>query len=299
MPGLMYPPNGPTVSGQNLTVDWALKSPTFIQRAIDMRIQGRFISDYIFRAGTAGSGSVVYERTLGIDEKYPTRGDVEIIEPGDEFPLVDVGEVTRQTAIVEKYGAAALITYEQVRRNQRDKVQEAIIKIGNAVVRKTDARAMAALNADAAVLTMAAGAAWSAGTTDPFADLVKAKGMVDATELGYNADTVIINPSDAANLLLNKDIRDQLPRENVNVNPLLTGRFVNLAGIPNWIQTPLKAAGSIFLLQQNVAGVNADELAFYSRRIDEEANERWRVMGARVSVPIITDPKSVLKLTGI
>lgn len=295
----MYPPNGPSVSGTTLTVDWALRNPTFIQRAIDMRIQGRFISDFIFRAGSAASGSVVYERTLGVDEKYPTKGDAEVIEPGDEFPLVDVGDVTRQTALVEKYGAAALITYEQVRRNARDKVQEAIIKIGNAVVRKTDARAMAALNADAAVLTMAAAAVWGSGTPDPFADLVTAKGMIDGTDLGYNADTVIINPADAAKLLINKDIRAQLPRENVNVNPLLTGRLANLAGIPNWIQTPLKAAGSLYLLQQNIAGVNADELPFYTRRIDEEANERWRVMGARVSVPIITDPKSVLKLTGI
>lgn len=296
---LMYPPNGPTVSGVNYTVDWSLKSPTFIQSAIDMQIRGRFISDFIFRRGDAAAGSVVYERTLGLDEKYPTKGDAEIIEPGDEFPLVDVGDVTRLTAIVDKFGAAALVTYEQVRRNNRDKIQEAVIKIGNAIVRKTDARAMAALNADAAVLTMPAAAVWGTGTPDPFADLVTAVGMINATELGYDADTVLINPADAAKLIKNKDIRDQLPRENASENPLLTGRLANLAGIKNWIQTPLKAAGSLYLLQQNVTGVHAEELAPYTRRINEEANERWRVMGARVSVPIITDPKSILKLTGL
>lgn len=297
--GLTYPPNGPTVSGTNYTVDWAMTNPTFINRAVQSMVVGRFISDYIFRQGNAAGGSVVYERTLGIDEKYPTRGDAEIIEPGDEFPLVDVGDVSRLTAIVDKFGAAALITYEQVRRNRMDKVQEALIKISNAIVRKTDARAMAALAADTDKLTMAAAAAWGSGTPDPFADLVTAVGTINATELGYDADTVLINPTDAAKLIKNRDIRDQLPRENVAANPLLTGRLANLAGIPNWIQTPLKAAGSLYILQQNVTGVHAEEVGPYSRRINEEANERWRVMGARVSVPIITDPKSILHLTGI
>lgn len=275
-----------------------MRNPTFIDRAVNLAISGRFISDYIFRQGNAEGGAVVYERTLGIDEKYPTRGDAEIIEPGDEFPLVDVGDVTRLTAIVDKFGAAALVTYEQVRRNRTDKVQEAITKIANAIVRKTDARAMAALAADTDTLTMAAAAVWGTGSPDPFADLITAIGMVNATQLGYNADTVLINPADAAKLLKNRDIRDQLPRENASTNPLLTGRLSGLAGL-EFIQTPLKAAGSLYLLQQKVTGVNAEELAPYTRRINEEANERWRVMGARVSVPIITDPKSILKLTGI
>lgn len=295
---LTYPPNGPTVSGVNYTVDWAMRNPTFINRAVQSMVVGRFISDYIFRQGNADGGSVVYERTLGTDEKYPVKGDAEIIEPGDEFPLVDVGDVSRLTAIVDKFGAAALITYEAVRRNRTDKVQEALIKISNAIVRKTDARAMAALAADTDKLTMAAAAVWGTGTPDPFADLITAVGTINATQLGYEADTVLINPADAAKLIRNKDIRDQLPRENANTNPLLTGRLSGLAGL-NFIQTPLKAAGSLYILQQNIAGVNAEELAPYTRRINEEANERWRVMGARVSVPIITDPKSILHLTGI
>ncbi|ASX98682.1 major capsid protein [Arthrobacter phage Colucci] len=298
MSSLMYPPQGPTVNGQQITVDWALKTPTFISKAVTLALQGRFISDYIFRAGNAAAGAVVYERTLGPNEKYPAKGDVEIVNPGDEFPLVDVGEVSKETAIVDKFGAAALVTYEQIRRNQTDKVTEAIVKISNAILRKTDNRAMAALANDPDKLVVAAASGWGTADPDPFADIVGAVGLGEGQELDYNLDTVLINPLDAAKLLKNRDIRDQLPREAVASNPLLTGRLEGLAGL-SWIQTNRKAPGSLYILQRNITGVHAEELATYTRNIDEAANERWRVQGARVSVPIITDPKSIIELTGI
>ncbi|QGZ17111.1 major head protein [Arthrobacter phage DrYang] len=298
MTTVTYPPQGPTVNGHQITVDWALKNPTFISKAVSLAVQGKFISDYIFRAGDAAAGAVVYERTLGPNEKYPAKGDVEIVEPGDEFPLVDVGEVSKETAIVDKFGAAALVTYEQVRRNQKDKITEAIVKISNAILRKTDNRAMAALAADPDKLTVAAAAPWGTGTPDPFSDIVGAVGVGEGQELDYNFDTVLINPTDAAKLLKNRDIRDQLPRESTVANPLLSGRLEGLAGL-NWIQTNRKAAGSLYILQRNITGVHAEELSTYTRNIDEAANERWRVQGARVSVPIITDPKSLIELTGI
>ncbi|AYD81506.1 major head protein [Arthrobacter phage KBurrousTX] len=298
MTTLTYPPQGPVVNGREITVDWALKQPTFISKAVSLALTGRFISDYIFRAGNAAAGAVVYERTLGPNEKYPVKGDVQIVEPGDEFPLVDIGEVSRETAMVDKFGAAALITYEQIRRNQRDKVTEAVTKIANAILRKTDTRAMAALAADPDKLTVPAAAAWGTGTPDPFADIVAAVGLGEGQELDYSLDTVLINPTDAAKLLKNRDIRDQLPRENAALNPLLSGRLEGLAGL-SWIQTNRKAAGSIYILQRNITGVHAEELSTYTRNIDEPVNERWRVQGARVSVPIITDPKSIIELTGI
>lgn len=298
MSTVTYPPQGPTVNGHQITVDWALKNPTFINKAVSLAVQGKFISDYIFRAGDAAAGAVVYERTLGPNEKYPAKGDVQIVEPGDEFPLVDVGEISKETAIVDKFGAAALVTYEQVRRNQKDKITEAIVKISNAILRKTDSRAMAALANDPDKLTVGAAAPWGTGTPDPFADIVGAVGLGEGQELDYNFDTVLINPTDAAKLLKNRDIRDQLPRESTVANPLLSGRLEGLAGL-NWIQTNRKAAGSLYILQRNITGVHAEELATYTRNIDEPINERWRVQGARVSVPIITDPKSLIELTGI
>lgn len=298
MANTTYPPGAPTQSGQLYTVDWALKSPTFFERAINFQIEQKFISDYIFRAGNAGAGAVVYERTLSQWEKYPVRGDAEIIEPGDLFPLVDLGETTRHTAMVDKFGAAALITDENIRRNQRDKVQEAIIKISNTIIRKTDARSMAVLDADPDKLVTTAAQSWGTAGCDPFSDLVDALGLGESQLLNYNFDTVIINPADAAKLLKNKDIRAALPRENVNVNPLLTGRLEGLAGL-SYIQSPRKAAGSCYLLQKGITGVHAEEMPTYVNRIREEANERWRVQAGRVSVPIITDPKSLIEIRGI
>lgn len=296
---ITYPPGGGvTVDGMTVTVDWALKSPTFITRAVSAALRDRFISDYIFRPGNAEGGAVVYERVLGPSEKYPIRGDVQIIEPGDEFPLVEFGELERQSAIVDKYGAAVEITYEAIRRNRTDRIGDAITKLSNAILRKTDTRAMTALAADPAKLTAVAAAPWAQAGSDPFADLVTATGAVEGQELDYTIDTVLINPSDAAKLLKNRDIRDQLPREAAASNPLLTGRLDGLAGL-SFLQTNRKTAGSIYLLQRGTAGVHANELDTYTRRIDQEENERWRILGARVSVPLITDPKSIIELTGI
>lgn len=298
MGNLTYPPNGVSFEDQMYSVHWALKNPTFIEKAVSMQLQGKFISDYIFRSGNADAGAVVYERTLGVNEKYPIKGDVEIIEPGDLFPLVDVGETTKHTTQVDKFGAAAQITYEQVRRNKKDKVQEAIIKLSNAILRKTDQRAMATLAADADKLVSIAAKSWGAVDADPFADIVTAVGLGEGQDLDYNLDTVLINPIDAAKLLKNRDLRDQLPRENAALNPLLSGRLEGLAGL-SWIQTNRKAAGSLFILQKNITGVHAEELSTYTRNIDEQKYERWRIQGARVSVPLITDPKSIIEVTGI
>ena len=298
MGNLTYPPNGVSFEDQMYSVNWALKNPTFIEKAVSLQLKGRFISDYIFRAGNADAGAVVYERTLGVDQKFPLKGDVQIIEPGDLFPLVDVGEISKETAQVDKFGAAAIITYEQVRRNKKDKVQEAIIKLSNAILRKTDQRAMATLAADPDKLVSAAAKAWGAADADPFADIVTAVGLGEGQELDYSLDTVLINPTDAAKLLKNRDLRDQLPRENAAMNPLLSGRLEGLAGL-SWIQTNRKAAGSLYILQKNITGVHAEELSTYTRNIDEEKYERWRVQGARVSVPLITDPKSIIEVTGI
>lgn len=296
---ITYPPGGGvTVNGMTVTVDWALKSPTFITRAVSAALTDRFISDYIFRPGNADGGAVVYERVLGPSEKYPIKGDIQIIEPGDEFPLVEFGELERQSAIVDKFGAAVEITYEAIRRNRTDRIGDAITKLSNAILRKTDTRAMAALAADPDKLLAVAAAPWSSGSSDPFSDLVTATGAVEGQELDYTIDTVLINPIDAAKLLKNRDIRDQLPRESAASNPLLTGRLDGLAGL-SFLQTNRKAPGSLYLLQRGAAGVHAEELATYTRRIDQEENERWRIQGARVSVPIITDPKSIIELTGV
>lgn len=296
---MTYPPgNGVVVNGMTVTVDWALKNPTFIERAVTANLRGRFISDYIFRAGNAAGGSVVYERVLGPSEKYPIKGDVQIIEPGDEFPLVEFGEIARQSALVDKYGAAVEITYEAIRRNRVDRIPDAIEKIANAILRKTDTRAMAALAADPDKLTAPAALAWGAEGADPFSDLITVIGEVEGQELDYTVDTVIINPADAAKLIKNRDIRDQLPREAAASNPLLTGRLSGLAGL-EFVQTNRKAAGSAYFLSRQSVGVHANELDTYVNRIHQEENERWRIQGARVSVPVITDPKAMFELTGI
>ena len=40
-------------------------------------------------------------------------------------------------------------------------------------------------------------------------------------------------------------------------------------------------------------------LASWVLPIDQPERERWLIQAARVTVPIVTDPKAVLKLTGL
>jgi hypothetical protein len=295
MAGTTYPPPAPTVSGQLITVEQFLKQPTRVTRVINDLTAQRFIAERIFSSGPAAGGAVIYDQVTA-SELYTDR-DVQAIEPGSEFPIVSSGEVAPKVAAVTKWGGAALFTYESVRRDDRDVLNRELTKLRNTIVRKVDTVAIAAL--DAAPIQTDTGTDWSNSSTgDPILDLAGWRSQIDDADLGYVADTILINPAQYVDLLGRKDVRDALPRESLTGNPIANGQLNGFMGF-TWYVTNRVAAGTAYVLASQMAGSLRDELPLYSRTIDQPERERWLVQAARVTVPIITDPKAVVKATGL
>lgn len=294
MPGTMYPPGPPTVSGNLITVETFLNSPTRVQRVVDDLTLNRFLADQIFSQGGAAGGAVVYDQ-IASGEFFTTR-DVQGIAPGSQFPIIDTGEAVPKVARVIKWGGAAVVTYEAVRRDNRDVLNRQLTKLRNTIIRKVDTVAIAAL--DAALPTMPASASWALATTDIITDLEMARAAIDDADLGYEADTVIINPTQRIGVRKNTGLRNALPREGM-ANNLIGARDLNgLLGFRNWFVSNRQPAGTVKVLASRIVGSIRDELGLYTRTIDEPVNERWLVQGARVTVPIITDPLAGINVTG-
>ena len=290
-----YPPAPPVVAGNTITVSAFLNTPTRVQRAIEALTLQRFIADVIFGAGPAvNGGSVMYDQLLGPDDIFTGR-DVQEIEPGSEFPILNTGERMPLVAIARKYGGEIMLTDEAVRRDNRNLLNREMTRLRNTIIRKVDTVAMAALAA-APTQTMAASADWSLAATDVVADLATAASLVSSLDMGYVADTVLVNPAQSLDLVKDKDIRDAMPRERDN-SLIRTGNLGRVLGL-DFIESNRVPAGTVYVLQRRIAGGISDEVPLYARPIPDARRETTFIHGARVVVPYVTDPKAVVRITG-
>lgn len=290
-----FPPVPPTIAGENITVSMFLSSPPRVQRAIEALTNERFIADVIFGTGPRAEGGAVIHDQVTDSNLFMDR-DVEEIAPGGDFPLLTSSEPTPLVAVARKYGGEVFLTDEQVRRNNRNVLTRETTKLRNTIIRKVDTVAIAALEA-APIQTAGGSGDWSTAATDIIADLVTAAGAISSLDMGYMADTVLINPAQEIDLLKDKDIRDALPRERDN-SIIRTGNLGRLMGL-DFLVSNRVTAGTAYVLQRRIIGGISDEVPVYARPIPDERRERVYIHGARVVVPYVTDPKAVFKITGI
>jgi hypothetical protein len=290
-----YPIAPPAVAGNVITVDLWLRDPTRVQRSIEDITNLRFVADVIFGQGPAiPSGSVIFDQIVEQGQIF-LAGDVQEIEPGADFPILNALEAGPLVAIARKYGGEVFLTYEDVRRDRRDKLGRRLTQLRNTIVRKVDRIAMAALRA-APIIQQNASGDWSTAATDIVRDIAVAKNAITRLELGYAPDTVLIHDDQELDLLSDKDIRDAMPRERDN-SLIKTGNVGRILGL-DFIATSQVNAGEVFVLQRKVAGSISDEVPLYARPIDEPRQERTYVHGARLPAVYVTDPKAVVRITG-
>ena len=291
----MYPLGAPTINGSKLTIEMYLKQPTRVARDFAELAKERFIGDFIFSSGDAQGGAVLYD-VVDENDLY-AEGDPQEIAPGDEFPMTEVGEKAPQLAKVSKRGSATQLTYEDIRRDLRDVLNRKMIRLRNTSIRKHDAIVMAALH-NANTLGAPAALGFANPLADPIGEFFTACSAVEQADLGYIIDTAVLHPVQALALLNRKDIREMLPKENVSINPLLTGRLPKLGTISNWLVTNRQTPGIVDFLQAKISGSVRDEVPLYTRVVDDPKRERQIIMAGRVSVPIVTDPLAIYELTG-
>lgn len=292
-----YPLGAPTLSGNTLTVDMALKQPGRItKRLADLTLQ-KFIVDRIFASSGASvaSGAVIYDQVTK-NELYLTR-DVEERTDGGEYPLVGGERGEPLVAQSEDWGGKFYITDGAVRRNDRVFFDNQVTQLANTIVRKVNQRAVATLET---AITALAGAGvvpgndWSdvtlTGTSPtpnnarPFADFAKVQLAADIEELGVTYDLLIVNPQEKHNL-------------RIAYGPELD-EILKEAGIELFASNRV-SAGTAYMVARGQVGFLDYEQGLTTETWREQKTRRQWVQSSVMPIMGVTNPYSIKKLTGL
>jgi hypothetical protein len=248
-----YPGGGPQV-----TVDTALQMPNILARALTDLAYQRFVADRILARGTPDQvrgGAAVFQRAESL---FPDR-QAELVGVRSEWPRTGWTVPDLFAAAVKKYGLESIVSDEARRRNAMDQLARALRKIANSTVRFVDSVAMTLITTDPAVQTASATATWTGVSAKIIADLAAARNLIQNIDLGYVANTLIINPAQELALLTDTTIQGVLPRESTPRNAVVTGRPVPILGLDQILVTNQLAAGKYIVCDAGTVGTIADE----------------------------------------
>lgn len=291
----MYPNTDIQVS-----VEEFLQSPTLVSSVVGSWLESEgTIADYAFAAGSANNGAIIYERYEG--EVASGTREAGIVAPGNEFPELDLSDIKRLPASVDKYAGKEQVTWEAVRRNSRDEVGRKTRQVARKVVRAVNRGAVATLRADPLVRQVTLGSWATASGNQKLSDIFDAMGRIaNGSDEAYTADLILINPEDKFQYLLpDEDIHNLLPKENAALNPVLSGDINGLLGV-DWIADSNVPRGELIVMQRGITGSINDEHngvlqtdVFPDRRKQVEVIHGWRD-----AVAVINNPLSAVRLTG-
>jgi hypothetical protein len=305
MPGT-YPAAAPVLTGDSLAISRFLQSPTAITRRLRNFKDLRFVSDQILTQRFRSSGgAVLYEQT----EPFVTDRTVEAVSAGSEYPFANLPTGTAAVAAVAKWGQKVRLTDEEIARNvyAGAAVDRSLQKVVNSIISQVDSITMSAIGtalADTATLGI-----WSGGTPKVLNDILNARRIILARNLGYQPDTIVVSDLAYLNMMVDTVISN-LWRREVTTNPVYTGEVQQIAGM-NIIVTPnLPVATSMYVLDSKALGGMADEmdsapgysvadLAVQIKSIRLDGNDAWDLQGRRKTVPVVQEPGAGQEITGV
>lgn len=307
MPGPAFPPTVPTLSGDVLTINRLLQSPTLVQRRLREIADRKFIADFLLPNDVeATAGAVAYE----VSESIDTDRDPSAVAPGGEYEGALAPTGAAQLANTTKYGQDVPITDESIGRFRMNYVERCMRKSVNRTIKFVDTLCLAAV-ASAVTQTQAAVAAWSGATADPFRDVMLADGIVDDLGEGYETDALFVTTTLYAYLVSNQKVIAGLRRESSNtvtetgdVLKIANKKLVSVptARMPSGVTAILVDTGSLGSKgYENIPSPEyqgpASGIQSFIRR-NPKANDSWLIRTRRSTVPIVQEPASSVKITG-
>lgn len=292
-----YPLGAPVITGNSLSVDLALRTPQRITKRIaDLTLQ-RFIVDRIFSSSgvSVATGAVLYDQAT-LNDLYLSR-DIEQRGPTDEYPIVGSERQVPKVATSEDWGGKFWISDSAVRRNDVAHFNQQVTKLANTIVRKTNARAVATLEAAIAALGGAGvipGHDWSDVTLSgnaptpnnerPFADLAAAQLAADREELGVTFNLWLVNPQEYWNLMIayGPDLPKVLDDANIEM-----------------FQSNRVTAGTAYALARNDVGFLDYEQGLATESWREQKTKRNWIQSSVMPIMGVTNPFSIKKFTGL
>jgi hypothetical protein len=306
MPGA-YPPSAPTLSGDLVSINRLLSSPTLLQRRLRTLAELRFIADRLLTARYRSSGgAIIYEQSEPITN---TRA-IEAVAPGGEYPRDSPGQGTATLSAVSKWGQAVPLTDEKLKRSvyMGAELNRALLKTANTVISKVDKLTTAAV-ASAVTATSAAAAQWDNASALLFRDVEKAAAKIIDLNQGYNPNAILMSTTKYAMLVTDPAIA-ALRRREASDNPIYGGDIEYL-GKFEVIRTAASNLSSddVWVYDSDQLGGMADEtevdpgystmdngLQFQTERVARA--DRWDIWARRITVPAVVEPGAACKITG-
>jgi len=304
-----YPPGTVNVSGTNLTASYFLSQPSFVARRLRELADLRYVGSNLLRGRAASTGGAVGYEVAG--ESIFADAAPEIVAPGAEYSLTTTGAGTPAVAKVAKWGKDSIVTDEDAKRRNMDPVNRGLNKLANSAGLVVD-QAVGAAIASAVTANAAAGALWTSATPKILLDIMKAQASVSGLNLGYQADTLLVDDTVWAYLAADNGLAQLMARESLN-NPVYTGRFSALAGL-DVVHVPaanmpggdgtnawLFDSQSLgFIATEDLGGgyLPAGDLV-ESKVIRQDENDAWRLRARVNFAAAVTDPGAGFKITGV
>lgn len=300
----IYPPAGPTVSGVTVSdLQAFMKQPTLVARRVNELAAQKFLTDFLFPTKVQlTGGAVIYEIAAGV---YLSR-DPEVVTPGARYPLAKPTEGAMAIARALKVGQEVPLTDEAVTRSGRREIDRVLGQVGVTNRRYVDGTTTTAVNA-AITKQIAGTAALTGAGAAAFLDVERAAESIDAEEMGYEADTVLVAaalyPYLLASLLPGMSNGDKETIYRTGTLPELNGRVYAPAKLAAGVDAVVLDRRVFGFLAYEViespewVGDPATDIQTRTRRA-EDGSDQWLVGGRRPVVPVIDNPNAAREITG-
>lgn len=285
----------PSLSGRNLTVDYALRNPTMIRNQIAKLADGQILLDKVCRPlGMQVQGGGLLYNSIQMSDFFTS--PIERRMPGGIYKTVEGVDPDPQLAPVEDWGGKFKVPNEVVTRNNVNYLDQQTVQLANTIVRKLDTRVVDSMAA-AEIASVAMSLAWSdaitVGPLDqltpsnelPTAAFASAQKLADLEQLGQVYDLLIVAPDQAAALrtLYGPDLA------RVMASNFEHGMFVS-ARLPS---------GTAYAVVRGGVGVVGFEVGLTVQTWEDYASRSWFVQAFAVPAFAIDRPYAAKKLTGI
>lgn len=304
-----YPPGSVSVSGSTVSASAFLARPDFVARRLRTLADLRYVGSNLLRGRADSQGGAVGYEVAG--ESIFADAAPEVVAPGSEYTLTTTGVGTPAVAKVKKWGKDSLVTDEDIKRRNMDPVQKGLLKLANSAGLVVD-QAVGAAIASAVTANAAASALWTSATPKILQDIMKAQASIAGQNMGYQADTLLVDDTVWAYLASDTGLAQLMARESLN-NPVYTGRFSALAGL-DVVHVPAAnmpggdGTNAWLIDSQNLGFIAKEDLGggyqaagdlVESKTIRLEENDAWRLRARVNFAAAVTDPGAGYKITGV
>lgn len=285
-----------TTDSPTLTVAQMLKDPLFIPTLMLSDVDQLFVAEKVLRpAGKPEGGTVVYYESTPLFSQSTS----EYVEEYGDIPVAINALGNPKSARSRKRALGVTISQEMQDRNKVDLVNTQISQVRETIVRDFDATFWTAILA-APTNTLAAATAWATSTTLR-KNILAARKLILDQKMGFLPDTLVVNPTNANDIMTSAEMTQVYTGNVADQNPLLTGRinfpFVGL----DVLQTYAVPAGTAVMVQKGKVGGYADERPLQATPLYKwKPNaETWRSDMLRTTAVFIDQPLAACTITGI